>query len=61
MWISIQDSPVNFDLVLTYYIKGNILNIVDINRETTIYYYETEEKAVEIKNYLNKKLKVIIE
>lgn len=61
MWISIQDSPVNFDLVLTYYIKGNILNIVDINRETTIYYYETEEKAVEIKNYLNKKLKVITE
>ena len=61
MWISIQDSPVNFDLVLTYYIKGNILNIVDINRETTPYYYETEEKAVEIKNYLNKKLKVIIE
>lgn len=61
MWISIQDSPVNFDLVLTYYIKGNILNIVDINREITIYYYETEEKAVEIKNYLNKKLKVITE
>lgn len=61
MWISIQDSPVNFDLVLTYYIKGNILNIVDINRETTPYYYETEEKAVEIKNYLNKKLKVITE
>lgn len=61
MWISIQDSPVNFDLVLTYYIKGSILNIVDINRETTIYYYETEEKAVEIKNYLNKKLKVITE
>jgi len=61
MWISIQDSSVNFDLVLTYYIKGNILNIVDINRETTPYYYETEEKAVEIKNYLNKKLKVIIE
>ena len=59
MWISIQDSPVNFDLVFTYSTKGKVLSLTDLKGRTTPYFYDSTEEVEKVKNNLDNKLEII--
>ena len=58
MWINIQNYCINFDNVLTYYSKKNVLYIVTLLDKHIPYFYSTPEKVSRVKDYLDFKLKV---
>jgi len=59
MWISLQNGPVNFDLILRYYIEGKVLTLVTINKDYVPFFYASEEKVKRVKTFLDKTLNYI--
>ena len=56
MWINIQNSYINFNTVHQFYNIGNVIYLVNINKDTTIFYFNNdvaaEDKLREIKTIL---------
>ena len=56
MWITLNDEEVNFDLIFRYKRVDNSIWLTDINKESTIVYYKSEDKAELVMRYLKKTL-----
>ena len=56
MWITLNDEEVNFDLIFRYKRVDSSIWLTDLNKESTIVYYKSEDKAKQVMEYLKKTL-----
>lgn len=56
MWITLNDEEINFDLIFRYKRVDNSIWLTDLNKESTIIYYKSEDKAKQVMRYLKKTL-----